>query len=683
MKVPISWLKSFVDVEEDVSVLADKLTFAGLEVESIDPVGKDQVMELEITPNRPDCLSMIGIAREISALYHTSINMPKVRITPTGKPDTKIEIENKAMCPRYTLRVIDNVTVGPSPVWMKERLESVGIRSINNIVDITNYVMLETGHPLHAFDANCIEGNHICIRGAKANEEFKALDGSKHKLQRNMLVIADVNQPVALAGIMGGLNSEIKENTTKVLLEAACFDTASVRKTAKQLGLHTDSSYRFQRGICSASVSDASDRAASLIVESVEAASVSEIIDVDADVCKPEPILFAWSKMSDSIGVDIPKDDISDILKRLSIKIENDNGSTAVAIAPSFRMDLSREIDLVEEVARIFGMQNIPEQAPTARVILGENNDRFRAISKLRRFLEGLGLSEIMNYTLVNHTLLDHFKLDDKEEREELPHPISEEQSVLRTSLIPQVVESLGRNASRQISEASFYEIGRVFKRSGKDLSEYEHLAIGMMGPVGRSALNKRSIVKDEEQFIWLKGLVEDFLSKLGLKNIIFKPMNIKGLEVNQSVHIEYNGKLIGALGMITQAAKDVWRLHVPIAVAEFGLNGLIQEINTISPLKEIPIYPSVTRDLALIVDDSITHQSILQVVKEANIAELEAVKLFDIYKGKGIGKGKKSLAYNFTYRSKETTLTDEQVNDGHKKIMDLLSSKLPAEIRE
>ncbi|MEA2068228.1 MAG: phenylalanine--tRNA ligase subunit beta, partial [Verrucomicrobiota bacterium] len=640
MKVPVSWLKEYVDFEDSIEGLSDKLTFAGLEVEAIETIGfdfagvvvgqilaiephpgadklrmctveygaeetmrvvcgapnaevggkypfapvgttlpcgitlkkakirgevsmgmlcaKDElglgedhsgllvldaslepgtpfvavwgepetVIELEITPNRPDCLSMIGVAREMAVLYGTELKVPTIGISETGddvNAEISVRVDNEEKCPRYTARVLKEASIGPSPEWMQKRLEAAGIRPISNVVDITNYVMLETGHPLHAFDKTLVAGNQIIVRTATPGEKMNTLDGAGRILTESMLVIADTEKPSAIAGVMGGADSEIKADTSTILLEAAAFETSSIRHTAKSLGLTTDSSYRFQRGVNTGSVEWASRRAAALMCELAGAKLCKGIVDVHPQP-KPEiKIPFAWKRIESMIGTEISNDRMKQVFQTLEIGIEDDDGKTAVAVVPSFRLDLEREVDLVEEIARIHGVDNIPAKIPLAKVIPEADDSRVRAVSSLRNHLQGLGASEILNYTLVNHPLLDLFNKDNRESREELPHPISVDQSVMRTSLIPQLVESLGRNHSRQINEACFYELGRTFNRVDGATVQTETVSLGMMGPVGRTLLEKRAPVSDEEMFVWMKGLVEQLLTFQGLDGVSFK----------------------------------------------------------------------------------------------------------------------------------------------------------------
>ena len=800
MKVPVSWLKEYVDFEDTIEGLADKLTFAGLEVEAIETIGSDfagvvvgeilnvephpgadklrlctveygadetmrvvcgapnvevggkypfapvgttlpggftlkkakirgevsmgmlcakdelglgedhsgllvldadlapgtpfvkvwgepeTVIELEITPNRPDCLSMIGVAREMAVLYGSELKMPSVEISETENDvneEVSVTIENEAKCPRYTARVLKGAEIAPSPEWMQKRLEAAGIRPISNVVDVTNYVMLETGHPLHAFDKDLVTDNRIIVRDAKPGEKMHTLDDVERELSEEMLVIADAEKPSAVAGVMGGNVSEISDNTSTILLEAAAFETSSIRHTAKKLGLITDSSYRFQRGVNTDSVDWASCRAAALMCELSGAKLCAGIVDVHPAPKQEIKIPFSYSRVEGMIGSGVSVDGMRKIFTALEIGLEDDDGETAVAVAPSFRLDLEREIDLVEEVARIHGVDNVPAKTPLAKVVPEADDSRVRAVSELRGRLQGLGVSEIMNYTLVNHPLLDLFNKENRESREELPHPISMDQSVMRTSLIPQLVESLGRNHSRQINEACFYELGRTFNRVDGAPIQTETVSLGMMGPVGRSLLEKRAPVSDEEMFVWMKGLVEKLLAAQKLTNVSFKAEDRPEFEAGKAVAVLVDGETVGCMGLINKTARDEWRLSGPVAAAELMLEALLKNAFKIRKTEELAQFPSMSRDIALIVSDSVKHEDVVALVKKANPKDLESFGLFDVYQGKSIEKGNKSLAYQFVYRSAKQTLTDKKVNKVHQKLTDYLCKQLGASLRE
>jgi phenylalanyl-tRNA synthetase beta chain len=800
MKVPVSWLKEYVDFEDTIEGFSDKLTFAGLEVEAIETIGSDfagvvvgeilaiephpdadklrlctvefgaeetmrvvcgapnvavggkypfapvgttlpcgitlkkakirgevsmgmlcakdelalgedhsgllvldanlepgtpfvkvwgepeTVIELEITPNRPDCLSMIGVAREMAVLYGSELKLPSVNISETEEDvnaEISVRIDDEEKCPRYTARVLKGASIAPSPEWMQKRLEAAGIRPISNVVDITNYVMLETGHPLHAFDKTLVTGDQIIVRVANAGEKIHTLDGVERELTEDMLVISDMEKSSAVAGVMGGTESEIKDGTSTILLEAAAFEPSSIRHTAKKLGLITDASYRFQRGVNTDSVEWASRRAAALTCELTGATLCKGLVDVYPGTKDQIKIPFSFKRIERMIGADIPADKMKSIFQTLEIDIEGDNGETAVAVVPSFRLDLEREVDLVEEIARIHGVDNIPTKTPLAKVIPDADDSRVRAITELRDRLQGLGVSEILNYTLVNHPLLDLFNKENKGLREELPHPISMDQSVMRTSLIPQLVESLGRNHSRQVNEACFYELGRVFSRVDGSPVQTETVSLGLMGPAGRPMLAKRAPISDEEMFVWMKGLVEKLLSAQNITSVTYKAEDRPEFEGGKAVTMLMDGEPVGCLGLINKTARDEWRLTGPVGAAEVSLDLLLTNAFLIAETEDIAQLPSMSRDIALILDESVQHEDVVTLINKANPKDLESYGLFDVYKGKGIEKGKKSLAYSFVYRSAKQTLTDKKVNKAHQKLTDFLCQQLGATLRE
>ena len=666
----------------------------------------ESVFELEITPNRPDCLSIVGIAREVAAIYSTELKMPAIELKETAEAVdslVSVDIQDEERCPRYTARVLKNAKVGPSPDWMATRLEACGIRSINNLVDITNYVMLETGHPLHAFDYHLVKDGQIIVRRAAAGEKFTTLDEAERELSDEMLVIADPEKAVALAGVMGGANTEIKDDTSTVLLEAATFEQSGIRHTAKALGHPTDSSYRFQRGVNADSVEWASRRAAALMAELAGADLCAGVIDAYPAPVAKNKISVKWANIYKLIGLEISADEMKQIFQTLEISVLSSDVEGATLEIPTFRGDLEREVDIIEEVARMHGVDKIPEKLPTAQVVAGAHDDRVRAITACRKNLAGLGAREIMNYTLVNHELLDLF--GPNEGREELPHPISAEQSVLRTSLIPQMIESLGRNKSRQINEAVFFEIGRTFTKNPPPPSgtppeegtpvQIEKVCLGVMGSPGRRALDTMRAVSEEEIFLWLKGIVCNLLAAQSVAKVKFQPLEEHGAFAKGCALKVMSGKVqIGVIGLINSKARKEWRLNDPVAAAELDLEPLISNVGPARhssgsgggktwQIKDIPLYPATERDVAFIVDEAVRHQDILKAINGGAPAELEKVELFDIFRGKSLEKGKKSMAYSFVYRSPKGTLTDDKVNTFHEAAGQRVCKATGAVIRE
>ncbi|MFC1467447.1 phenylalanine--tRNA ligase subunit beta [Verrucomicrobiota bacterium] len=801
MKVPVCWLKDYVEFEDTIEGLADKLTFCGIEVEGIETIGanipgvvvgqataieqhpnadklrlvtveygaeapiqivcgapnvtvggkypfapegttlpggftlkkakirgvesrgmlcaKDElglggdhsglweldanlelgtpvqsllgepetVFELEITPNRPDCLSIIGVAREIATLYGTTLKRPEISIAECDADVndlTSVEVQDADNCLRYTARVLKDVNVAESPDWMKKRLELAGLRPINNLVDITNFVLLEAGHPLHAFDKALLAEERIVIRNATDGEKLTTLDEEERELDAEMLMICDAEKPVAIGGVMGGGNSEIRDTTDTVLLEAASFFAPNIRATSKKLGLITDSSYRFQRGVDPEGVDWASQRACGLMCELAGAKVAKGLIDVYPQPRQPKVIECNWDSIRKLIGVEIPTEKMKSIFSALEFKVIEDDGENAKIQVPTYRLDMEREVDLTEEIARMFGVDNIPANIPHATLVEDFSNERVAAILTLRNALVGLGAYEIMNYTLVSSPLLDLFTPNNKPQREELPHPISMDQSVMRTALIPQLVESLGRNNSRQQREAVFFEIGRTFNRVPKREIpiEKDMVSIGMMGPVGRGPLAKGAPVTEQEMFVWMKGCIEKLLINQKINKVRFKQEDHPEFEKGRAITIAIGKRMIGRMGLVNAKIAKEYRFSGPVAAAELSLEALIANVFQVSKVKDVAVYPSMDRDFAFVVDSAVKHDQIIKAINQKAPNELENVALFDIYEGKNIGKGKKSLAYAFTYRADNRTLTDEEVNGWHEAIGKEVCEKLQAELR-
>lgn len=650
--------------------------------------GPEVVLEVEITPNRPDCLCLLGIARELAALYGRALKRPAAYVAPSGLPHAPpdlVRVDDAEACPRYTARLFDEVRVGPSPVWMRRRLERAGIRSINNVVDITNYVLLETGHPLHAFDRDLLKGGRVCVRRAREGERLRTLDGVERELDSSMLVIADDEGPVAVAGVMGGAGSEIRPETRRVLLESAWFDPNLIRATARKLGLATESSYRFERGVDIETVEWASRRAALLLVELAGARPVCDVVDTRPSEAPRRRVRARYQRVRDVLGLDLPDARMREILASLEINARDLGDGSFEAEVPSFRGDLEQEIDFVEEIARIHGLDAIPVR--TSAAVADAFAGREIAVQVRRRardVLCGLGASEIMNYSLVSDALLDLFLPDDKPLRIPVPRPLSADQSVLRTSLIPQMVETLGRNRARQIGYAAFYEIGRVFLRlPDGTFAEAERLCLGLMGPVGRPPLDRRKPVQADEMFLWAKGILEAFAGALTSGVIETASASRPWASPGLCATLSLAGRELGVLGIVDRRIRKEWRLNDPVAVAELDLGVIVAGFGARPAFRDIPAYPSIARDVAMIVPETVAHSDIVRVIREAAPPELEQVELFDVFKGPAIGEGRKSVAYSLVYRSGQRTLTDDEANAFHDRVKSALREKLGAEIRE
>lgn len=646
----------------------------------------ETVLELEVTWNRPDCLCIIGVAREIAALFGSELKIPEISLKESDQPTSEfvnVKIDEPELCSRYTARALSDVKIAPSPTWMQKRLNLCGIRPINNIVDITNYVMLECGHPLHAFDHKLLTNQKIVVRKTQPGEKMSTLDEIERPLTSEMLVIADSERPVALAGVMGGAGSEINDKTETVLLESASFDPASIRSTSSALKLTTESSHRFERWVNPETVEWASNRAAALMQELANAVVAREIVDVYPLPPQKKTIELDYSNMKKLLGMDVSPDETTGILKSLMLPVTRQVDDGCTVEVPAFRRDLEREADLIEEIARMHGLDKLPESIPSAKIVPGADDSETQAQYACRSILVGLGLNESMNYSFLSKQLLDLFCDDDQTSRVILPNPVSADYAEMRNSLVPQMVESLGRNLSRQISEASFFEIGRVFfKKKDGSIAEEDRLCIGLLGPVGRSGMNKREPVKASEMFLWIKGIIESLCAAEHVR-VTFGSASSSIFDESADMQVLINGKPAGKMGLVKSRIRKEWRMTEPVGIAEIDLKALLTGAFSSPELKPLPKYPGISRDVALVVDAGVSHADILKIIHKFSPPELTRIELFDIFLSESVGEGQKSLAYSMIYRSLERTLTDEEANKLHETVKKALKTELGAEIRE
>ncbi|MCK5850009.1 MAG: phenylalanine--tRNA ligase subunit beta, partial [Kiritimatiellae bacterium] len=658
-----------------------------------DAIGPPEtVLTLEVTWNRSDCLSIMGIAREVAAMLGTTLKLPDVEFEGKGgavDTDIKVAVEDAVACPRYTALVLSKLKMGPSPDWMRRRLSLCGVRPISNVVDITNYVMLETGQPLHAFDHSLLTDGQIIVRRAKAGERIATLDDEERELDSDMLVIADTKGAVALAGVMGGAGSEITDKTEKVLLESACFDPAVTHRTVLATGLTTESSHRFERGVDVSGVDWAGRRAALLMVEHAGATISKGMVDVYPGKCENRVVRCRYERARDLLGVAISDDRMVVIMEALELPVIDSDAESFTVEVPSFRRDLVIEADLIEEIVRLYGLSNIPAKELLAKVVAGADDIRPRAVDSCRDVMIGLGLNEVLHYSFLSAELLDLFSRSDRGERVVLPNPVSADYAVMRNSLIPQMVETLGRNASRQVADAAFFEIGQVFLRSEEGvIREEQRLCIGLMGRPWHVGLGRGVSAEPDEMFLRLKGIAEELFRVRCLhpddgSGQAMKEMEHPYFTDSTGLSMLDGDSLFGIMGLVRELIRARWRITGPVGVAEISMNQLVEHVSDIPSPSPIPAFPGVVRDMALIVDEAVTHDSILEIVKKIGQKELTSIALFDIFCGGGIERGKKSLAYSIIYRSLERTLTDDEVNGYHLKVKEALKSGLKVEIRE
>jgi len=647
----------------------------------------DTVLELEITWNRPDCLCVIGVARELAALYGKPLKMPVFTVEEGRQAVAElvsVQIEDPEGCPRYTARVLTEVKIGPSPDWMQRRLKMCGVRPISNVVDVTNYVMLECGHPLHAFDYALLKDRQIIVRRARAGETMATLDGIERRLDATMLVIADAGSAVAVAGIMGGAGSEIRETTATVLLESAAFDPRTIRRTSSALGLSTESSHRFERRVDAATADWAGNRAAALM-QSLAAGCVARgMADVYPQPMPKRTIALDIARLNRLLGTAVPPARVREIFEALELPIRMQAGNAFTVEIPSFRPDLECEADLFEEVARVYGLEHIPDTVPSATVVPGADDAPVRAQFKCREALAGLGLCEMMSYSFLAEPLLDEFDASDRGRRVTLPNPVSADHGVLRNALVPQVVECLARNRARQAASAALFEIGTVFGRDEAGcIGEETHVGLGLTGQQSGDSLHARDRMRDEDTFLALKGIVERLVMALRAGETEFRPASAPACEAGTAADVFLAGTRIGYIGLLRRDLRLARRLADPVAVGELTMKPLLASTFETPVFKPLAQYPSVSRDMAMLVDDGVTHGTIMRVIEATAPRELTGVELFDIFHGEGLDKGKKSLGYSLTYQSGERTLTDEEANALHTVIKEALRRELGCQFRE
>lgn len=632
----------------------------------------DALIEFEITSNRPDCRSIIGIAREAAVTLGEELKYPQITVNGSDE-DMKFEIDVQTeLCKRYCGKVIKDVKVGPSPYWMQRRLIEAGMRPINNIVDITNYVMLELGQPLHAFDLEDIKYNKMIVKLAQEGEKFTTLDGTQRTLTSDMLVIGNQDKTLDLAGIMGGENSEVKDNTTSIFLEGASFAKENIRATSKKLGLRTEASSRFEKGIDVNLTEAAVNRACQLIEELGCGTVLNGMLDYYPKKEEVQKITANPERINKLLGVNVPMDQFINILESLEFKCNLISSDKLELEVPSFRLDICEDADILEEVARIYGYENIPSATLEGNATAGVKTNKQKFMDNVKSNSIAVGLNEILTYSFVSPRGVDKLNLAEDDERREfvkIINPLGEETSVMRTTLIPNMLDVISTNLSHKVEEVYAFECGNTFRPQEGLPVETKKLSIGMYGK--------------EVDFFSIKGAVETILMNVGFdgyevepetKNLTFHP--------GRCAKLVYNNICIGTLGELHPDVLENYDLNQRVYIAEIDIDLVFENLNNSKVYNPLPKYPATTRDIALLVKDEVFVKQIEDIIKANGSDILESYQLFDVYKGAQIEEGHKSIAYSITYRSKDKTLTDEDVAKVHDKIVSALSEKLNANLR-
>lgn len=675
MKVSLNWLKEFVEVPADARRLKENLTSIGLNVESFLPVGDDTVFEVEVTTNRPDCLSHYGLAREVAALYRKRLAPLDYLCKESNDPasgEASIEILNPALCARYCGRVIRGVEVKPSPEWLVKRLEAIGQRPINNVADITNYVLMELGHPLHAFDLVCLKGRTIIVRPARPGEHLRTLDGVTRTLAASDLVIADSARPVALAGVMGGKESEISDDTRSVLLESAWFDPASVRRTSKSHGLHTEASHRFERGADIEMAPVALDRAAILIAQLAGGEVLRGIIDAYPAPRQRAHIELRRGEIQRILGTEVPWEVVERVLRTLGFVVERRGTEAWKVTPPASRLDVDREVDLIEEVARHYGYNRLPSRVRPAPVRLSTDDARSKEL-RIGSTLVSLGYREIIPSAMVdpeeNARFTDHPPVV-------LENPLSQDASAMRSSALPSMLHTLKWNLDRYRSDLRLYEMGRVYSEVGKELPD-EHRVL-VLGATGNRELETLHSRKTKLSFFDLKGDVEELLGCFDPPELKFEPSDAGYLEGGVAGRFVTKGTTIATLGRLREDLARGYKLRQEVWLAEIELEVLLSAALRQKSFKAISKFPPVERDFSLVVPESTAYMRVEETIRGLGIGEIQSLTPVE-RRASGelpagtIPAGHASVLLRITFQSPTRTLASDEVESQSRRIVEAL----------
>ncbi len=636
----------------------------------------DTVMDFEVLANRPDCLSVWGIARETAVALGTQFNKPEITVKEADgdiHDHVKVEVLDSDLCPRYMARVVKNVRVAPSPMWLRKYLNGAGMRSINNVVDITNFIMLETGHPMHAFDLDMVEGNHIIVRRAVEGEHITTLDGKQHDLTPGQLVICDAVKPACVAGVMGGEESEITEKTHTMMFECAVFDRAATRVTSRALGIRTESSGRFEKGVSVKTVEEAMNRACQMINELDAGDVVPGVIDLYPNPAEEKVITASCQRIARRTGVDIPADDIVRILKDLHFGVERD-GDTLTVTVPDYRQDVEGEADLSEEALRVYGYSHIPGTLLRGDTTPGGRSDRMRLKDEISRVLTGMGFYEIMKFSFVSPKQIEKLGLPEGDARLNtlaIRNPLGEDTSVMRTTLAPDMLSTLALNMNHGNEDARLYEVAATFdplNRTEENLpTETQWLSLGMHGK--------------NADFFALRGVVERLLEHLGITCQITagaEPYHHPG----RCATLTCGETVVCTIGEVHPDVREKFDMPSRAIIAEVNLAAVALLRKPMGAVKPMPRYPAVTRDLSLVMDESTQVGPLMADMAKAGGAMLEDAKMFDVYRSAQLGENKKSVAFSFVFRGADRTLTDAEISKAMEKILKAAAEKHNAVIR-
>ncbi|MCC6484240.1 MAG: phenylalanine--tRNA ligase subunit beta [Armatimonadetes bacterium] len=691
MFVPLDWISDYVDLRMTPQETAEALTMLGLEVEDWSEAGASgsAVLDITVTSNRGDCLSMIGVARELAADENVALKQPSFEMLAEGPPAEElaaVQIADEELCYRYAATIVQGVQVGESPEWMQSRLSAAGMRPINNIVDVTNYVMLETGQPLHAFDLDLLGGQQIIVRRARQGETLVTLDGQKRELTTDMLAICDRDRPVAVAGVMGGAESEVTGKTVNVLIESACFNGSSIRRTSRALGLPTEASYRFERGVDLGGTARAATRAAELIRQLAGGTIAQGVIDVVAREPQEREVLLRPQRASKLLGIPLTAEECQESLGRLSFETKTQGGDLLVRI-PTYRNDINEEIDLIEEIGRVIGFNNLPSTLIDGVSLQGKDSQWGKLESKVRGVLQSCGLQEVVTHSIVPRETPEAQGIQPVE----LRNALSADVAKMRTSLVPSLVQVLGGNFSHDIRDLWVFEVGKVFHQGEAAPAESRRVAGCLMGTRwdGAWTLPDKKLHPEgyaralSVDFYQAKGAVEELLQRCGIDSVSFCPTAGPLWRDGYVAEIRQGDSILGFVGEVRPELRQAYGLKAIAFGFELNLEALrdlqTQDLDWSAPSR----FPAVKRDLAIVVDQAVEYATVVATIRRSAPEILEGIELFDMYQGEQLAPGKKSLAYSLTFRSYEKTLTEDEISAIIAAVRSALETELGAQFRE
>ena len=683
-KIPPEQRTGIYILPDDVAIGADVVKVLNLD---------DVVLELSLTPNRADCLGMVNVAREIAALTGGKLHLPQVEASTEGGECAKlthVNIEAQDLCKRYVARLIKDIKIAPSPLWLQQRLMAVGVRPINNVVDVTNYIMIETGQPLHAFDYDCLKGKRIVVRRAYEGEEIVTLDNQLRKLNPEMLIIADTERAVAIAGVMGGLDTEVTTSTKTILLESAYFHGPSIRRTSYALGLRSEASMRFEKAVDVEQARFVADRTVQLLAEIGAGTLVDGCVDCYPVREEKQPIKLRVQRVNQILGTEISPEIMENILKSLQIKIMEKNNEGWLLLPPTYRRDIELEVDLIEEIARLYDYEKIATTLPEGVTTQGMRTAEQKLRNKLRKTMAAQGLIEVITYSFINPQQLDHLGLPDGHlllETIAIQNPLSEEQGVMRTTLLTGLLATVQKNINKQNKDLKLFEMGKVFYVDGFSTEKKLPSEKLMLAAVSTGEKEKSWAYQAEKyDFFYLKGVVENLLEVIGyaLNDVSFENAdNLPGLHPSRSAIIKLGSREIGVLGEVHPLTLEKLGIDQKVAMFNLDVESLSTE-NVMHKTFVVPVakYPAVRRDLAIVVPEEVNTGAVEVLIRKKGGSWLKELRLFDLYRGEQIQEGYKSLAFSLTWQASDKTLTDDEVNKLHQKIDQALQKEFGADLR-